>query len=51
MPKTFMQIASDAMAEVSAISPAEAQQRLQSDPNTLLIDVRDLADRRNSGMA
>ncbi len=44
MAKTFMEIAQEAMAEVSGISPAEAQRLLQEDTNALLIDVRDAAD-------
>lgn len=51
MAKTFMQMAQEAMGEVPAVSPSEARRRLREDPNTLLIDVRDLADRRRSGMA
>ena len=51
MPKSFMDMASDAMGKVQGISPAEAQQKLQQDPNAILIDVRDLPDRRASGMA
>lgn len=51
MAKTFMQMASEAMAEVPAVSPQEARQRLQDDPNTLLIDVRDLDMIRETGMA
>ena len=46
MAKTFMQMAEEAMAEVPGISPGEAHQRRQGDPNTLLIAVLDLADRR-----
>jgi len=44
MAKTFMEMAQEAMAEVSGISPAEAQRQLQEDTNALLIDVRDAAD-------
>lgn len=51
MAKTFMQMASEAMAEVPAVSPEEARRRLQEDPNTLLIDVRDLEMIRATGMA
>ena len=51
MAKTFMQWASEAMAEVPTVSPADAYQRCQQDPNVLLIDVRDLADRRATGQA
>ena len=51
MAKTFMQMASEAMAVVSSVSPEEARKRLQEDPNTLLIDVRDPAMIRETGMA
>ncbi|MBK8022011.1 MAG: sulfurtransferase [Chloroflexi bacterium] len=44
MAKTFGQMAADALAEVPAISPAEAYRRLQENPNILVIDVRDAAD-------
>ncbi len=44
MAKTFMEMAQEAMAEVSGISPTDAQRRLQEDTNALLIDVRDAAD-------
>lgn len=50
MARTFMQMASDAMGQVASISPRKAWQRLQQDTEVLLIDVRDLADRRASGM-
>jgi rhodanese-related sulfurtransferase len=42
--RTFGGMAAEALAEVPAISPAEAQRRLDSDPDTLVIDVRDAAD-------
>ena len=51
MAKTFMQMAGEAMAAVPSVSPEEARQRLQDDPNTLLIDVRDLAMMQETGMA
>ena len=44
MSKTFDQMVSEALAEVATISPAEAHQAVQADPNTLVIDVRDAAD-------
>jgi rhodanese-related sulfurtransferase len=50
MPKTFMQMVAEAEAEVPGIDVAEAQRRLRDDPNTLIVDVRDLANRRASGM-
>jgi len=51
MAKTFMQMASEAMAEVPAVTPEEAQQRLHQKPNPLLIDVRDRAQIGATGMA
>ncbi|HEV2149805.1 MAG TPA: rhodanese-like domain-containing protein [Longimicrobiaceae bacterium] len=51
MAKTFMQMASDAMAEVPSLSPEEAQRRLRDDPNAVLVDVRDLSRIRETGMA
>jgi rhodanese-related sulfurtransferase len=51
MAKTFMQMASDAMSQVPSISPKEAQRRLRENPDSMLIDVRDLARIRTTGMA
>ncbi len=39
----------EALAEVSTVTPEEAQQRLQQDSNTLVIDVRDVADIATTG--
>jgi rhodanese-related sulfurtransferase len=44
MAKTFNQIVSEALAEVPTISPVEAHQKMQTDPNTLVVDVRDAAE-------
>ena len=44
MAKTFSQMASEAFAAVTSITPPEAYRRLQQEPNTLVIDVRDAAD-------
>ncbi len=44
MVKTFSHSVSEAMAEVSVISPTEAQERMQSESRTLVIDPRDAAD-------
>ena len=44
MPKTFNQMVSEALAEVPTINPADAYQKLQTHPNTLVVDVRDPAD-------
>jgi rhodanese-related sulfurtransferase len=45
-----MQMVGEAQAGVPAVSVKEAQRRLQEDPNTLVVDVRDEADIRASGM-
>jgi rhodanese-related sulfurtransferase len=50
MPKTFDQMVAEALAEVPAISAAEAHQIMQTDPSTLVIDVRDAADIPVTGM-
>lgn len=50
MAKTVMQMVSEAQAEVPGIGPGDARRRCQEDPNTLIVDVRDLAARRASGM-
>jgi len=42
--RTFTQMVTEAMAAVPALKPAEVQRRQLQDPNTLIIDVRDLAD-------
>src|SRR3712207_6131093 len=49
MAKTFNQMVAEAQAEVASVSPQEAHQRLQQDPNPLVIDVRDAADNRGTG--
>jgi rhodanese-related sulfurtransferase len=50
MPKTFDQMVKEAMGEVPIISVAEAQRRMQQDPRTLVIDVRDAADIQATGI-
>ncbi len=50
MTTTFGQMASEAMAAVPAASAPELKQRLEQDPSTLLVDVRDFESRRASGM-
>jgi len=50
MSLSFMQIVETAMANVEGISPADAQQRLEKDPNALLVDVRDAGDIASTGM-
>jgi len=50
MAKTFSQMVAAAMAEVPVVNPAEAHQRMQEDPRTLVIDPRDAADIPATGM-
>lgn len=49
MGKTFQQMTDEAMAATPGVTPQEAQRRIAADPNTLLIDVLDLQDRRRMG--
>ncbi len=51
MAMSFMQMAEEAMAQVDGISAKEAQQRLEQDSNTMLVDVRDAADISSTGLA
>jgi rhodanese-related sulfurtransferase len=51
MAKTFMQMAEEAMAEVEGVVPLDAQQRLEKDPNGLIVDVRDAEDLPSTGLA
>ncbi len=48
--KTFPQMVTEALAQVPTISPAEAAQAIKSNPDTLVIDVRDAADIANTGI-
>lgn len=48
-PRTFGNMAAEALAIVPIITPADAQRLLQVEPNTLVIDVRDAADINQSG--
>ena len=41
MAKTFMQMGQEAKVNVPGVSPIDAQQRFQSDPDALLLEVRD----------
>ena len=49
MAKTFTQMAAEAAAKVSGVSPSEAQRLLAGDPEALLIDVRDAESIRATG--
>lgn len=45
-----MQMVEEAQGAVPGISPAEAYDRVQANPDSLIVDVRDTANRRASGM-
>ena len=49
-PKTFPMMVTEALAQVPTISPAEASQAMRSNPDTLVIDVRDAADIAGTGI-
>jgi rhodanese-related sulfurtransferase len=51
MAKTFMQMAEEAMAEIEGVGPLEARQRLEQDPDALVVDVRDAEDIPSTGLA
>ncbi|HXF65030.1 MAG TPA: rhodanese-like domain-containing protein [Caldilineaceae bacterium] len=44
MPLTFNQMVAEAMRSAPVIPPEEAKRRLESEPQLLVIDVRDAAD-------
>jgi rhodanese-related sulfurtransferase len=46
-----MQMAEEAMAEVEGVGPVEVRQRLEQDPDALVVDVRDAADIPSTGLA
>ena len=50
MSLSFMQIVEAAVANVEGISPVDAQQRREQDPNALLVDVRDAGDIASTGI-
>ena len=49
MAKTFKQMVDEALAEVPRISPAKAQQMMQKNPATVVINVRDAVDINATG--
>ena len=51
MSKSFMQMVEAAKAQVEGLSPTEVQNRLELDPNALVVDVRDAADISSTGIA
>jgi rhodanese-related sulfurtransferase len=44
MAKTFRQMVAEARSEVTVLSPKDAQQKMQSDSNAVLVDVREPSD-------
>jgi rhodanese-related sulfurtransferase len=50
MAQTFMQMADEAMAKAQSVSAENAIAELASDPNTLLVDVRDEAEVAVTGL-
>ena len=50
MAKTFQQLVAEAREGIALVSPVEAQRRLQEDPTTLVVDVRDVADVQTTGI-
>lgn len=50
MAKTFNQMVDEAMLEVPVISAVEANQQMEENPGTLVIDPRDAADVAATGM-
>ncbi len=46
-----MQMAEEAMAEVEGVGPLEVQQRLEQNPDALVVDVRDAEDIPSTGLA
>jgi rhodanese-related sulfurtransferase len=49
MARTFGQMAAEATAAVPAVAAKEVHRRMQEDPRTLIVDVRDSADARAGG--
>lgn len=50
MARTFTQMAAEARAAVPAVDAREAQRRMQQDPRTIVVDVRDAEEIRGTGM-
>jgi rhodanese-related sulfurtransferase len=51
MAKSFMDMVAEAREDVPGVSPQDAQQRLQQDPGTLVIDVREPDSLAGTGVA
>jgi rhodanese-related sulfurtransferase len=50
MAKTFRQMVAEGREGTPTVSPQETQQRMQSDPNVLVVDVRDAQDLSGTGI-
>ncbi|RKP55578.1 sulfurtransferase [Cohnella endophytica] len=50
MTKTFAQLVNEAREDIQLIAPEEAQKMLKDNPDTLIIDVRDAWNIRQTGM-
>ncbi len=50
MAKTFRQMVEEGRQGTPMVSPQDAQQRMQEEPNTLMIDVRDAQDLGGTGI-
>ncbi len=50
MAKTFKQIVAEAREGIPVVNVGEAQRRMQQEPDTLVVDVRDAADVHATGL-
>lgn len=46
-----MQMADEAMSEVDGVTPDDVQQKMDEDPEALIVDVRDAAEVPSTGLA
>ena len=50
MAKTFSEAVQNAQSGISLVKPKELNERLQADPNTLVLDIRDAGDLNLTGI-
>ena len=50
MAKTFKQMVAEARESAEVVSPQEAQQRIQQNPNIVVLDVREPEDVKETGL-
>ncbi len=50
MAKTFKQMVDEGRQGTPMVSPQDAQKRMQAEPNTLMVDVRDAQDLSGTGI-